>query len=145
MDFGQSSPEDEDLYSTRSWATAVGGRLLPHSSPIYIQRKKKKRTQSSVNICFIHRRSRNPLSNLFILVCSAHSIPRQSSQNGWFCSISAVLQSQPSCLSRNLEPDTKIHPQVFFFTSFNPQMAEIFSICATWQYLASLFNESTEL
>lgn len=30
MDFGQSSPEDEDLYSTRSWRTAVGGTSLPH-------------------------------------------------------------------------------------------------------------------
>lgn len=31
MDFGQSSPEDEDLYSTRSWETTAGSRrkLIP--------------------------------------------------------------------------------------------------------------------
>lgn len=48
MDFGQSSPEDEDLYSTRSWATLIRGRAFPHCHLDPTEKKKNPRKLESV-------------------------------------------------------------------------------------------------
>lgn len=115
MDFGQSSPEDEDLYSTRSWDTSVGETSFLHCHLIQINKhlvsfmislswgvNRPFRKQAEIESLYI---------NISILFSSAHIIysSTEKVQIHLHCISNVLNSSKQNCLcikDRKLEQPT---------------------------------------